>query len=379
MADVSGSSVPFDSTPWVLGAGALIFGGLVVTAAVLGGPPRGRGRLDAVQAKYDHVEARLALDEVDAAYRRLGAAEKTLAPLSEAFLAIVPTGGRLPGSTSRQTKENCYAELDRQLPPLRAAQARVREAERAVAEASARLRDLNAVNRLLPRAPATTEVGRRAEALMDDLDAIVGAGRLNATKYVHPSYTDQSARAMRLRSAMEIAEEARGYADQEGAFPREIAEAEAAERHVAELLAEGGGLNALRVTYLEKSGQPGKPVMFADADRVKAEAYARTLKKGKVEEVAADVAPARVEVGPLATAQLQREAAAAYYPTRAERAGYAPPRGAYVGSAERERERINEAERAAELRFEHVTQGRLYGGDVNDLLDEAAEMTRRGR
>lgn len=96
-------------------------------------------------------ELKRATDDYDAAFQKLLAAEEVLEPISKAFLALA------------------WEETDAHLPRLRAAQAEVRAAKAAADAAMKRMRDWGEVVRL-ERKPATTEVGREADRLLNELE-----------------------------------------------------------------------------------------------------------------------------------------------------------------------------------------------------------------
>ena len=126
-----------------LGGAAVVGVGLTLLAGksgkVFGALHGAAGELERATADYD------------AAFRRLLAAEAALEPISKAFLALE------------------WEETDAHLPRLRAAQAEVRAAKAAADAAMKRMRDWGEVVRL-ERKPATTEAGREADKLINELD-----------------------------------------------------------------------------------------------------------------------------------------------------------------------------------------------------------------
>jgi len=105
-------------------------------------------------------ELRSALDESDAAYQRLFAAEAALEPISAEFMKLE------------------WEDTDRLLPTLRAAQAAVKQAHLAVAAANRKVRDWSDVIQA-DRRPAQTEAGRKAQQLLGELEDITNPPRRN--------------------------------------------------------------------------------------------------------------------------------------------------------------------------------------------------------
>ena len=116
------------------------------------------------------------------------------------------------------------------------------------------------------------------------------------------------------------------------------------------------------MSYTEKNGKPGRVTL---PNKALADAYALRVKGATVEEIGGDARPVTVTVCPVATLEVQRDAAKQFYPTAAERRGY-------VGEG-RERDDYT-VEQRGEMVMEYVSQGRLMGGDVNDLLDDVAGL-----
>lgn len=110
---------------------------------------------------------------------------------------------------------------------------------------------------------------------------------------------------------------------------------------------------ATAVEFTDKSGKAQRSV-FGD-DKMAAK-YAATIKGAKLVPVEAAVPVVAVTVCKAATAEDVKASTSAYYDRHWN------PRA--------DREEVVTSEQRAERRMEYVSQGRLYGGDVNDLLSD---------
>lgn len=108
---------------------------------------------------------------------------------------------------------------------------------------------------------------------------------------------------------------------------------------------------ATAVEFTDKSGKAQRSVFGDDAAAAK---YAATIKGAKLVPVAAVVPVPTVTVCKPATAEDVKASTGAYYDRHWN------PRA--------DREEAVTSEQRAERRMEYVSQGRLMGGDVNDLL-----------
>ena len=108
---------------------------------------------------------------------------------------------------------------------------------------------------------------------------------------------------------------------------------------------------SVRIRYEGKGGKPETMVVGSEAVAAK---LVKGLKNAVVEPCEVAAPPVTVTACPPAGAVEQRVASLAYYNEH-----WNPHRGS-TG--------VETAEQRAEREHEYVTQGRLYGGNVNDLL-----------
>jgi hypothetical protein len=135
-------------------------------------------------------------------------------------------------------------------------------------------------------------------------------------------------------------------------------------RRVRRVPAMGGLEDAVahRVTHKDRSGKACKASF---PTRALAEAYARTVRGAVIDETADQAPTVVVTRGPDGTAEAQRAASKAFFPSAAERRGSAAPRGAYVSPEVAARraseERAEASERQAEAMGEFFAEARAMG------------------